>query len=274
MLISPLTLRPKVRHVDLIPDESLVKSLDRYGLAPYNHWRPFHTAENPTPESLAIWEAGIPCGDCKKTYLAIKAANPPRFADWFVCSWEIHNSVNAHLGRSLQSLDDARACWLAIAPCRQPRLVLTIAVGKSFTELLELTRPRMESYATRCNADFIALTNQQFDQWQREKFRTFELAKQYEQTLFLDADCIIRNTCPNLFELYRDSDVAMHDDLPYQVAPIDPGWIKPDHDHTMQSQHISPAWNGKLWNSGVVLSSKRAASIWKPPTHRLPDTVR
>jgi hypothetical protein len=237
----------------------------------YNHWKPLHEERNPTPEWFKKWEDAIPCGTCKTNYRNLRIE--PRFGDeWFPFTWELHNLVSEHVGNPIQSLDDAKACWLSEAPRRNPRLVLTIAVGRQFSKLLKLTRPLMEAYANRCGADFLALTNQQFDQWQREKFRVFDFAQQYDQTLFVDADVVIRDTCPDLFKEYAGVDVAMHDDYGYITYPHDPTWAAPDHDAVMRSQELSTKWNGKMWNSGLVLTSRRAAEIWKPPPHRLPST--
>lgn len=77
-------------------------------------WSEFHTMEL-TPESLAEWEAGIPsfgC-DCKSKYREIKAANPPRFEDPHRWKWEIHNAVNAKLGKPLFAWEDYAARWLS-----------------------------------------------------------------------------------------------------------------------------------------------------------------
>lgn len=95
-----------IRHVDLLPYDSQLRT--------YNHWQPFHTERNPTPGWLAAWEALIPCGFCLENYLRIKAANPPRFNDWFPWTVEIHNSVNAHLSppKPLLSVDEAKAIWI------------------------------------------------------------------------------------------------------------------------------------------------------------------
>jgi hypothetical protein len=236
----------------------------------YNHWQPLHQEKNPTPKWFAKWESEIPCGTCKANYRKLRIE--PRYDDWFPFTWELHNLVNQHIGKPMQTFDDARACWLNEAPCRNARLVLTIAIGPKFSKLLELTRPRMEAYARRCGADFLALSNPMFDQWQREKFRTFELAQQYDQTLFVDADVVIRDSCPDLFKMYSGADVVMHDDFPYITSPHDNSWAEPNHDATMQSQLVNVRWNGKMWNSGLVLTSRRSAEIWKPPPYRLPST--
>jgi hypothetical protein len=41
----------------------------------------------------------------------------------------------------------------------KPNLVITIAIGDKFQELLSISRPLMEAYAAKCNADFVVLEN-------------------------------------------------------------------------------------------------------------------
>lgn len=236
-------------------------------------WRDIHTVQNANP----VWWAGIveqikslfcDCGDFLETYIA---ENPPRFNDWFKWSWELHNAVNRKLGKQQQTFDDAKACWLTEAPQTKPRLVITIATGPKFVALHNLTRPPMEAYAARCDADFLAITNQQFDQWQREKFRVYDFAKQYEQTLFLDADVLIKDTADNLFEVYRGADIAMHDDLPRNPWAQSGQWDwKQEHSEVLRSQAIADyAPDLLMWNSGIVLTSRKGTEIWKPPSSRL-----
>lgn len=252
--------------------KSLLNRTHEYNLL----WAELHTKTDPTLEWFEDWISRLPsvgC-DCQTWLKKYLKSNPPRFDDWFDWTWQLHNAVNAKpkLQKPIVSLDDARACWLGVAPHRHSRLVITIAVGRQFVELLKLTRPFLERYAERYGADFIALTNQQHDQWQREKFRVFDFAKQYPQTLFVDSDLIIRESCPDLFRMYPKDDVVMHDDYQFHVPPLDPAWAEPDHRFTMATQGIDIPWSGKMWNSGVVLTSQRAASIWTPPPLRLPDT--
>jgi hypothetical protein len=233
----------------------------------YNHWEPFHLEPTPSEEKLANWELLIPCGNCKDNYQIIKAQNPPRFTDWFTWTWEIHEAVNAKLEYEPMSLDNARACWLGIGPQTKSRLVITVATGPKFKGILAVTRPHLLAYAERCDADYIELTNQSFGQWQLEKFRVHGVAKQYEQTLFIDSDCYVRPSCPNIFEL---GETMLHADIEHNTWW--PDWAPFEYDNVLASQGLPPKTVGQLLNSGLVLCSRRTADIWKPPPHRLPDS--
>ncbi len=71
-------------------------------------------------------------------------------------------------------------------------LIITIATGKNSNELLEVTGPVLEEYSEHVGADFVALTNANTAMVGLEKFRVLEFAKQYERTLYIDADVILR----------------------------------------------------------------------------------
>lgn len=255
--------KPPVRFVQT---QAAIPALET---VPYNHWQPLHQKKNATPEWFAKWESQIPCSFCRENYKKIRIE--PRFGDdWFEFTWQLHNAVNEHVGYKLQSLDDAKACWLHEAPKRSDRLIVTIATGKKYAELLSLTRPAMERYASRCHADFVAITNQMFPQWQREKFRVYDFAQQYKQTLFIDVDCIIKPDCDDLFALYPDS-IAMHDDLPENSKVTDLSWARNEISGILHSQNVELYPVQRILNSGVVLCTN-TKNPWKPPANDLPNT--
>jgi len=128
----------------------------------------------------------------------------------------------------------------------------------------------MEAYAVRCNADFIALTNTQHDCWHGDKFRVNDFASQYEQTLFLDADLVVKESCPDLFELYPDC-VAMHDDLSENKRCTRTDWASIELANVLASQSVNDYPQTRLLNSGVVLCT-REKNPWTPPTKPLPES--
>jgi hypothetical protein len=75
-------------------------------------WSELHTSV--TFETLSTWETKIPnfaCG-CKKFYDGWKQANEPRQDDFFAWTVELHNAVNAKLGKPIMDLKDARQLWM------------------------------------------------------------------------------------------------------------------------------------------------------------------
>lgn len=75
------------------------------------HWRKLHT-ENFDTEKLNKWIERIPgCSTCRDNFRKILESSPPRFYDWFRWTWEIHNSVNAKIGKPLVEWDEACNQW-------------------------------------------------------------------------------------------------------------------------------------------------------------------
>ncbi|MFM2219914.1 MAG: hypothetical protein RL240_4232 [Planctomycetota bacterium] len=79
------------------------------------------------------------------------------------------------------------------------RLLITVATGDSFRELLKYTGPLMEAYAHRIGADFVAITKPAQDWWGLDKFRVHPFAQAYERTLYVDADVFLTEETPDLF---------------------------------------------------------------------------
>lgn len=151
------------------------------------------------------------------------------------------------------------------------RLVITIATGAKAAELIKITGPLMRSYAARSDADFALLYDTTQTWWGLEKFRVLEFAKQYEQTLFVDADCLIRPDAANVFERYPG--VAMFNDWPHMLShPFGAVDQYVDEWSTlMKSQGVSdPYIVGRFMNSGVVLCDRDHADIWTPTTRPMP----
>jgi len=73
------------------------RQIERY----HKLWRELHSEQNPTPEWFADWVARVPnfgCG-CRSWLREYLRDNPPRFDDFYSWSVELHNAVNAKLGK-------------------------------------------------------------------------------------------------------------------------------------------------------------------------------
>lgn len=250
------------QHVDAATIATL-KELGR------KHWGKLHSYRGNSLDWLAKWEGGIPQSycDCASGYRLIKQTIPPDYStrktafEWGV---RIHNAIRAKLRVKPISLDDAYACWRNKAPRRSNRLIITVATGDSAQAVLAATRPLMESYAQRVGADFLALTNTKYDWWGFEKFRVRYFAQQYDETLFLDSDVIVRPDCPDLFELQESGPaVWMHDDFDYLPQR---DWMQSERTAVMRSEGIEDDRTPTMClNSGVVLCTRDTAKVWFPP---------
>ena len=276
-------------------------ALHLYPLRHDEHW------DGAAAEEFYRWwlPRSLPSGcGCSSHWKEVIEIYPPRFTtagDMFEWANDSHNAVNAKLNRDdshpHMPLDAAYAIWSRIATAgpvawwthtptpvvsdvRQQRLVITVAVNKS-REWLRITEPRMRRYADSVGADFVALTNATQGWWGLEKFRVKPFAEAYDHTLFLDADILITDDAPDLFELMTDDagepiDVLLHNDRPHL---LDTQWIYPERRRLLRTQGLGVNLHSDsihryptCLNSGLILTSRAGAVIWSPPKLPIPTS--
>lgn len=71
--------------------------------------------------------------------------------------------------------------------------------------ITDITYPYMKKYAQKIGADFIIMNERKFPHLSAnmEKFQLYEIGKDYDWTIFIDADALIHPNCPDLTELYK-----------------------------------------------------------------------
>lgn len=249
-----------------------------------SHWLPLH--QYPVDHAkdwdrviakrwYDTWKTEIPSYNCSCTshWAEYEKKHPPIFDNpkaFFEWSVVAHNYVSKnHANNPAITMDDAWAGWWGIAPRRKRRLVMTVATGKKFNKLLAVTRPALEAYAERCNADFIALTNTTEEWWGFEKFRVKHFAEQYEQTLFIDTDAVPWPDTPDIFDMVPLGSVGIHDDWKELLHYTD--WLIGDRKQVYASQNVESDANAPFcYNTGVVVCDPSTADIWTRPTNALP----
>jgi hypothetical protein len=164
----------------------------------------------------------------------------------------------------------------AIPKPTSDRLVITIAVGEKYSRILDLARPLMEAYAKKCNADFVALTNQTQRWWGLEKFRVKAFQQHYDRVMFVDADVLIKPETPDLFKIVDPQRIGMHNDNPYNPGGTsmdvgNEGWLNAERAGLLNSQGVYlDAYDEPVCqNSGVVVCSKHH-DIWNGMTKPFP----
>ena len=53
----------------------------------------------------------VPCGECRKHWLAMIAKTPPDFSRYFEWTVDRHNEVNTRIGKKVISYEAARQIW-------------------------------------------------------------------------------------------------------------------------------------------------------------------
>lgn len=205
-------------------------------------------------------------------------ASPESFFEWTV---NVHNHINERLGKHQAPLAQAREIWSRIAaagpvawfrpvndtPKGGRRLVITIATGKA-REWLRYTEGPMRAYAAACGADFVVLKNTTQGWWGLEKFRVYEYAKAYDQTLYIDADVLVTVQAKNMFD-YTSGPIAIFDEtssLPSRQ------WVQPAWDQVLNCREDRKyrGLYGRSINSGIVFCTRLAADVWEPPKLPIP----
>lgn len=92
--------------------------------------------------------------------------------------------------------------------------IVTITIGDKYKEIASRTHTSMKQYANKIEADFIVITEQRINKttphW--EKFQLYDILGIYDRVIFLDTDIIVREYCPNIFNIVPyDSIGAMNE---------------------------------------------------------------
>lgn len=109
-------------------------------------WEEFHTKKNPDLDWFLGWIARVPniscgCQDWIRNYIR---DNPPRFDDWFTYTWELHNAVNAKLGKLQMCFETSEAIWGQIG--QQPSIAEFVAVTSLSPRRLERQTTALDSW--------------------------------------------------------------------------------------------------------------------------------
>ena len=141
-------------------------------------------------------------------------------------------------------------------------LLLTIAIGDLYNRIGKLTHPSLKAYAKKIGADFLCISKPKISQtsphW--EKFQIFELFNKYDRVLYVDTDIIIRDDCPDLFELIPETKLGMFKESPFTERPKEIIF-----DVCRQYGIELEKWSGDYYNSGIMMISKRHRKYFKKP---------
>lgn len=81
--------------------------------------------------------------------------------------------------------------------------VVTVSIGKLYTDIAKMTHPTIKAYADKICADFIVIdevdTKYLSQKWM--KFKLKEILSEYDRIIYMDTDIIVRPDTPNLFDI-------------------------------------------------------------------------
>jgi ADP-heptose:LPS heptosyltransferase len=140
------------------------------------------------------------------------------------------------------------------------KALVTVSIGEKYKPISDLTHPTFKDYAKRVGADFVVLDKQEVSkttpQW--EKFRIYHLLNKYERILYVDTDLIIRDDCPNLFDLVTEDRIGLFDESRFTDRR---GLVQSMADYF--GKNVS--YNGKYYNTGVMVISRCHKMLFAKP---------
>jgi hypothetical protein len=132
------------------------------------------------------------------------------------------------------------------------KLLVTLDINYH-KEITEITYPYMQFYANKIGADFKIITEKKFSSQSTniEKFQLYELSKNYDWTIFIDADALIHPNCPDVTEIYEKHTVIFNN---YDLYPLR---FKPNNYTRRDKRNIGAA----TW---FTVFSDWTRHLWKP----------
>jgi hypothetical protein len=141
------------------------------------------------------------------------------------------------------------------------RCIMTVAIGDYYKKIAELTHPFMKAYAEKIDADFVVIdeVNPKFSTQKWQKFQIHELLNRYQRLIFFDTDILVRDDTPDLFDIVPENKFAAFDEGRYESR------LEFIRDASKAYGEDVFNWNGKFYNSGVMVMSRIHKHIFKLP---------
>lgn len=145
------------------------------------------------------------------------------------------------------------------------KALVTVTIGAKFKAVAAVTHPTLKAYADRIGAEFIVLDENKTEFVPHfAKLQLQELLGTYARAVFVDTDIVIRDDCPDLFELVPENRVGLFREgafIPRRLQDLEMA------SRTYQTQiRMDPnTWKGQYWNTGVLVCSRRHRMLFTPP---------
>lgn len=158
------------------------------------------------------------------------------------------------------------------------KAIVTLCIGTGYENIAKFSHPTLKSYANRIGVDFIVMDNKICKNNYYCKFYVRDLLEKYDRILFIDTDCFVLSTCPDLFEivpedcfgLFNESSTIPKkaDDANYMATNM---WMKQcralygfDIRWNMGITRSREEWS-PYYNTGVMLFGKQHKDLFIVP---------
>jgi lipopolysaccharide biosynthesis glycosyltransferase len=141
--------------------------------------------------------------------------------------------------------------------------VVTLCIGEESSSVAELTHPTIKAYAAKLDADFVVIEtgipSSLSPHW--AKFKLYDLLNKYDRIIYMDTDLIVRDDCPNLFNTVPYSQMGAFNEATFM--PREYSLIETAQAYGVDWEKLK--WNGKYYNTGVLVFSKCHRNLFKKP---------
>lgn len=144
--------------------------------------------------------------------------------------------------------------------------VLTITTNDFWKEVSQTTHPSIDAYAKKIGAERVNIThpNSNYITQKWLKFEIYNLLNKYNRIIYFDTDIIVRPDTPNLFEKVPEDKLGM---------VIESRYISRAQEIFKASETfgIKTDWEGKYYNAGVIVASRRQKQLFRIPDKHTDD---
>ena len=186
-----------------------------------------------------------------------------------------NNNIKSRVtGQRIRTIDPKTDFADDIKNSTKRKAIVTVLGGDAHKQIFDLTGPRIEEYAKKCDADLIVLEEDKFKEWPMgNKFRISPVLQQYERTLYLDVDVIIKQDAEDIFkdEKIPSDKFAAFNEIHESVRKNQIKKFSDEYYTFCRSQPILQDTEfDKFFNGGVMLIPKEMASVYKCPDDPFP----
>lgn len=139
------------------------------------------------------------------------------------------------------------------------KAVVTLVVGEDYEKIAKITHPSIKKYAKKIGADFIIL-NGKYKTRRWNKFEIYNLFKKYNRIIYTDTDLVIRDDCPDLFEIVPEQNIGLFEESKF--SPLCQQYIADGQ--RVYGEEID--WDGKYYNTGVMVISRYHRELFIKPS--------
>lgn len=144
--------------------------------------------------------------------------------------------------------------------------VFVVNFPKGKNEVYEASIDSTRRYAKRIGSDFYVHDTKSINisEWTPhvEKFYIAKLLERYERVLYVDCDILIKDTCENLFETYKDDAVYMLSEVDGNGVDMNKSVESLIAKHGLSGWEKSESGSYEYYNTGVILASKKHKSAF------------